>query len=100
MHALNMPTSPTLRFFLFVLKMAVLGRACWPSSFNMAVGGGLVVAAAVDLSYNLEMWITGLLLLLHFTFVLAFRRWAELCQVGHEVWEWHPAFELNHDAHP
>lgn len=100
MHTLNMPTSPTFRFFLFVLKMAVLGRACWPSSLNMAVGGGLVLAAAVDLSYTLEMWLTGLLLLLHFTFVLALRKWAELCQVGHEVWEWHPSFDLNHGAQP
>lgn len=93
-RALNAPTPPAFRFVLFLFKMAVLGRACWPGSFNMTVGGAVLVAAAVDLSWNFEMWITGFLFLLHFIFVVVSQRRAELCQLRHEAWEWHPAFDV------
>ncbi|KAJ4397405.1 putative serine/threonine-protein kinase iks1 [Gnomoniopsis smithogilvyi] len=67
--------------------------ACWPNNFNVATGGGLVLAAAVDLSWTLEMWITGILLLLHFALVLLFRRQAQLCQASPERWDWSSAYD-------
>lgn len=93
------PTSPSFRFALFILKMTFLARACWPSNFNMVAGGGLVLAAAADLSWTLEMWITGLLLLLHLSLVLLFDRRAQLCQAGPELWEWSSAYDTHSDGH-
>lgn len=61
----------------------------------MAAGGGLVLAAAVDLSWRLEMWFTGLLLLLHFSLVLLFYRQAQLCQAGPEMWDWSSAYDMH-----
>lgn len=95
-HALSAPTSPAFRFVLFVFKIAILARACWPTSVNMAVAGGLLVAAAVDLSWTLEMWITGLLFFLHLIFIFVSQRRAELCQLQHEPWDagWNPSFDV------
>lgn len=79
--------------------MTLLARACWPNNFNMVAGGGLVLAAAVDLSWTLEMWITGLLLLLHFSLVLLFDRRAQLCQPSPELWEWSSAYDMHSGEH-
>lgn len=90
---LNEPTSPTIRFCLFLVKMAVLARACWPGSF-LAVGSGLVVAAAVDLSWNLELYKTVALMLGHLFFIFLFPGTDKLCAGtgGHDGWEWHSEF--------
>ncbi|KUI54692.1 putative serine/threonine-protein kinase iksA [Cytospora mali] len=94
-RSLDDSTSPFFRFVLFVLKMAVLARACWPVSFNMAVGGGLVVAAAVDLSWALDLKRTIILFLVHVVLVFIFQSRGELCLVGPEPWDWDPAFHLH-----
>lgn len=91
-RALDDSTSPFFRFALFVLKMAALARACWPVSFNMPVGGGLVVAAAVDLSWALDLKRTIILFLVHLVLVYIFQARGELCLVG---WEWDPGFNLD-----
>lgn len=70
--------------------MIVLGRVCWPNSFNITVGGGLILAAAVDLSWSFEMHMTLLLLLLHFVPIWYLRQQGELCYTGHEGWDWVP----------
>lgn len=98
-QSVNAPTSPSFRFALFLLKMTFLARACWPNNFNMVAGGGLVLAAAVDLSWTLEMWITGLLLLLHLSLVLLFDRRAQLCQAHPELWEWTSAYDMHGVGH-
>lgn len=97
-RALDDPTSPIFRFVLFVLKMVALARACWPLSFNMPVGGGLVVAAAVDLTWALDLKRTIMLFLIHLTLVFIFQARGELCLVGHEPWDWDPAFHLDGGA--
>lgn len=94
-HRFGAPTPPYFRFTLFILKMTLLAQTCWPNSFNMAAGGGLIMAAAVDLSWTLEMWITGLLLLLHLGFIFTLHSRAQLCQAGPELWEWHSPYHLN-----
>lgn len=99
-HSLNATSPPAFRFCLFLLKMAVLARACWPGSFNMTVGGALVIAAAVDLSWTLQLWFTGTLTLLHILFVFFFQQWAELCQIRREPWEWSAAFDVDRGQHP
>lgn len=93
-RALDDPTSPFFRFTLFILKMVVMARACWPVSFNMAVSSGLVVAAAVDLSWTLDMKRTIMLFLVHLLMVFIFQARGELCLIGHEPWDWDPAFHL------
>lgn len=94
-HQFGAPTPPAFRFVLFALKMALLARACWPSTFDVTVGGGLILVAAVDLSWTLEMWITALLLLLHLIFVGVFTSRAHLCQAGPELWEWNSGFHMD-----
>lgn len=98
-HRISAPTPPSFRFALFLLKMTFLVRACWPNNFNIAAGSGLVLAAAVDLSWTLELWMTGLLLLLHFVLVSLFRWRAHFCQAGPEMWDWNPAFHLDGGGH-
>lgn len=98
-HAMHAPSSPAFRYLLFLSKMAVLARACWPGSFDMTVGGALVLAAAVDLSWNLQLWFTGVLAMLHVLFVLAFQRWAGLCQTRPGPWEWNDVFDYHHAEH-
>lgn len=94
-RALNYPAPPFFRFVLFVFKMMVLARACWPLAPNMAVGSGLVVMAAVDLSWALELKRTVILALVHVALVFIFQARGELCLVGHEPWDWDPAFNLD-----
>lgn len=93
-RALDDPTSPAFRFALFVLKMVALARTCWPLSPNMPVGAGLVVAAAVDLTWALDLKRTIILFLVHLMLVFIFQTRGELCLVGHEPWDWDPAFNL------
>lgn len=87
-HQFGAPTPPAFRFVLFIFKMALLARACWPGGLNVVVGGGLLMAAAVDLTWTLEVWTTALLLVLHLVFVFVLRSRAQLCQAGPELWEW------------
>lgn len=94
-HRANAPTSPAFRFALFILKMTFLARACWPNNFNVVAGGGLVLAAAVDLSWTLEMWLTGLLVLLHFALIFLFHWQAQLCQASPEIWDWSSAYDMH-----
>lgn len=94
-HRFGTPTPTVFRFVLFVFKLALLARACWPGSFNVAVGGAVIIAAAVDLSWTLEGWITGFLLVLHLVFVAVLRSRAQLCQAGPELWEWNSAFHVD-----
>lgn len=98
-HRIGAPTPPAFRFVLFILKMTFLARACWPNNLNMAAGAALVLAAAVDLSWTLEMWITGLLLLLHFFLILLFRQRAQLCPAGPEMWEWSSTYDMHNGGH-
>lgn len=90
-HALRHPTPPLFRFTLFVIKMIVLARACWPNNINLTVGGGLILAAAVDLSWTFDMHMTLLLFFLHFVPIWYFRQRGELCPAGREAWDWDPA---------
>lgn len=89
-HALGQPTSPLFRFGLFVFKMIVLARVCWPNDFNVTMGGGLILAAAVDLSWTFDMHMTLVLFLLHFVPIWYFQRRGELCHSGQEHWDWGP----------
>lgn len=100
-HALGQPTPPFFRFLLFVFKMIALARACWPNSFNLAVGGALVIAAAIDLSWMFDMKMTILLFLFHFIPIWYFRGQGELCHTDHDGWEWNPAaFDISRGPQP
>lgn len=90
-RSLAEPTSPFFRFVLFVVKMVVLARACWPTSFKMAMGGILIIAAAVDLAWVLSLKRSTLFFVLHLALVLTFQRRGDLCLDGHESWDWSPA---------
>lgn len=87
-HALGQPSPPLFRFVLFVIKVMVLARVCWPNNFNMTVGGGLVLAAAVDLSWVFDLHMTLLLFFLHFVPIWYFHQRGELCHRGQEHWDW------------
>lgn len=93
-RALDDPTSPFFRFSLFLLKMMVLARICWPVAFNMTVGGGLVVAAAVDLTWTLDLKKSFVLFLVHLVLAFIFQARGELCLVQPEPWDWDPAFNI------
>lgn len=95
-RALSEPTSPSLRFALFVVKMLVLARACWPASFKMTMGGILTIAAAVDLAWTLSLRRSVFFFVIHFALVLTFQRSGDLCLGGHESWDWSSA--LPHDG--
>lgn len=90
-RALSEPTSPSLRFALFVVKMLVLARACWPASFKMAMGGILIIAAAVDVAWELTLRRSMSFFVLHLALVLIFQRRGDLCLGGHEAWDWSSA---------
>lgn len=90
-RALSEPTSPFFRFALFVVKMLVLARACWPASFKMAMGGILIIAAAVDLAWVLSLRRSMFFFVLHLALVLTFQRSSDLCLGGHESWDWSSA---------
>lgn len=94
-RALDDTTSPIFRFALFILKIVALARACWPVTIDMPVGGGLVVAAAVDLTWALDLKRTVILFLVHLVLVYTFQARGELCLSGHEPWDWDPAFNLD-----
>jgi hypothetical protein len=90
MRALSEPTSSSVRFALFVVKMLVLARACWPASFKIVMGGILIIAAAVDITWALSLRRSILLFVLHAALVLTFQRRGDLCLGGHEAWDWSP----------
>lgn len=94
-HRASGSTPAAFRFVLFLVKMSLLGRACWPNSFNITVGAGLIMAAAVDLSWTLETWMTVLLCLLHLLFVFMLRSRAQLCHAGPDTWEWNSGFHID-----
>ncbi|KAL1879189.1 putative serine/threonine-protein kinase iks1 [Diaporthe australafricana] len=97
-RALAKPTSSIFRFVLFMVKMAILARACWPLSFTMAMGGTLIIAAAVDLAWVLSLKRSISFFVLHLALVLIFHRRGDLCQSGHESWDWNPAISQNGGA--
>lgn len=88
--AMHRPTSPLFRFFLFVVKLTILARVCWPNNFDLTVGGGLILAAAVDLSWTFDLHMSLLLFILHSVPIWYFRQHGELCHSGHEGWDWSP----------
>lgn len=87
-RALSEPTSPFFRFVLFMVKMLALARACWPASFKMALGGILIIAAAIDLAWELSLRRSIFFFVLHVALVLTFQRSGDLCLGGHESWDW------------
>lgn len=93
-HRFNATTPPSFRFFLFIAKVTLLAQACWPSSFNTAVGSGLIMAAAADLSWVLEMWLTGLLFAMHLVLILVFQSRAQLCHAESAMWEGNSGFRM------
>lgn len=97
-RALAEPTSSIFRFVMFMVKMAILARACWPTSFKMAMGGTLIIAAAVDLTWVLSLKRSMSFFVLHLALVLTFHGRGDLCQSGHESWDWNPALSQNGGA--
>lgn len=71
-----------------MVKMLALARACWPASFKMAMGSILIIAAAIDLAWELSLRRSVFFFVLHLALVLTFQRSGDLCLGGHESWDW------------
>jgi hypothetical protein len=57
----------------------------------MVMGGILIIAAAVDITWALSLRRSIILFVLHFALVLTFQRSGDLCLGGHHSWDWSSA---------